>query len=48
VVEDHPYSTEQIKHARTLISQGESPAAVARILNICRATLYNTLNKAQP
>jgi DNA invertase Pin-like site-specific DNA recombinase len=38
-------SNEQIKHARELLNRGESPAAVAKLLNVCRATLYNSLKK---
>lgn len=36
-------SEEQRQHARDLLAKGESPAAVARLLNVCRATLYNSL-----
>ena len=36
-------SDDQRKHARTLLAKGESPAAVAKLLNVCRATLYNSL-----
>jgi DNA invertase Pin-like site-specific DNA recombinase len=36
-------SDDQRKHARELLNKGESPAAVAKLLNICRATLYNSL-----
>ena len=31
-------SDEQRKHARELLDKGESPAAVAKLLNVCRAT----------
>jgi DNA invertase Pin-like site-specific DNA recombinase len=36
-------SDDQQEHARALIAKGESPAAVAKLLNVCRATLYNSL-----
>jgi DNA invertase Pin-like site-specific DNA recombinase len=36
-------SDDQRKHARELINKGESPATVAKLLNVCRATLYNSL-----
>jgi len=36
-------SEDQRKHARALLDKGESPAAVARLLNVCRATLYKSL-----
>jgi DNA invertase Pin-like site-specific DNA recombinase len=36
-------SEDQRKHARGLLAKGESPAAVARLLNVCHATLYNSL-----
>jgi len=36
-------SDDQRKHARELLAKGESPAAVAKLLNVCRATLYNSL-----
>jgi DNA invertase Pin-like site-specific DNA recombinase len=39
-------SDDQLKHARALLDQGENPAAVAQLLNICRATLYNSLKRA--
>lgn len=38
-------SDEQRRHARALLAKGESPAAVARLLNVCRATLYNSLKE---
>ena len=38
-------SDDQREHARALIAKGESPAAVAKLLNICRATLYNSLKE---
>jgi len=38
-------SHDQRKHARELLAKGESPAAVAKLLNVCRATLYNALRK---
>lgn len=40
-------SPEQRKHARELIDRGESPAKVAKLLNVCRATLYNSLRQAE-
>jgi DNA invertase Pin-like site-specific DNA recombinase len=36
-------SDDQRKHARELLDKGESPLAVAKLLNVCRATLYNSL-----
>ncbi len=36
-------SDDQRKHARELLDRGESPATVAKLLNVCRATLYNSL-----
>jgi DNA invertase Pin-like site-specific DNA recombinase len=36
-------SDNQLHHARELLDKGESPAAVAKLLNVCRATLYNSL-----
>ena len=38
-------SPEQRQHARALLAQGESPATVARLLKVCRATLYNSLKQ---
>ena len=38
-------SDDQRKHARELLAKGESPAAVAKLLNVCRATLYNSLHR---
>jgi DNA invertase Pin-like site-specific DNA recombinase len=38
-------SPEQVRHARALLADGESPAAVARLLKVCRATLYNSLRR---
>ncbi len=38
-------SDDQRKHARELIAKEESPATVAKLLNVCRATLYNSLKK---
>jgi DNA invertase Pin-like site-specific DNA recombinase len=38
-------SEDQRKHARKLLDKGHSPAAVAKLLNVCRATLYNSLKK---
>jgi len=38
-------SDNQLKHARDLLGKGESPAAVAKLLNVCRATLYNSLKR---
>lgn len=36
-------SEDQRKHARELLAGGQSPASVAKLLNVCRATLYNSL-----
>ena len=36
----------QIKHARSLISAGESPTAIARSLKVGRSTLYRALEGA--
>ena len=36
-------SDDQRKHARELLDKGESPAMIAKLLNVCRATLYNSL-----
>lgn len=36
-------SGDQRKHARELLTNGESPATVAKLLNVGRATLYNSL-----
>jgi DNA invertase Pin-like site-specific DNA recombinase len=36
-------SDNQRKHAREFLAKGESPATVAKLLNVCRATLYNSL-----
>jgi DNA invertase Pin-like site-specific DNA recombinase len=38
-------SDNQLHHARELLGKGESPASVAKLLNICRATLYNHLKR---
>jgi hypothetical protein len=38
-------SDNQLKHARDLLGKGESPATVAKLLNVCRATLYNSLKR---
>ena len=38
-------SDDQRKHARALLDKGESPATVAKLLNVCRATLYNSLKE---
>jgi DNA invertase Pin-like site-specific DNA recombinase len=38
-------SDDQRKHARALLDKGESPATVAKLLNVCRATIYNSLKK---
>jgi DNA invertase Pin-like site-specific DNA recombinase len=38
-------SEAQRQHARELLDRGESPAAVAKLLNVCRATLYNSLKR---
>lgn len=38
-------SNEQLVHARALLDKGESPAAVAGLLNVCRATLYNSMKR---
>lgn len=35
----------QVKHAKTLIEEGEIPSAVARSLGVSRATLYRALAK---
>lgn len=39
-------SNDQLAHARALLDKGESPAAVARLLNVCRATLYNSMKRS--
>jgi DNA invertase Pin-like site-specific DNA recombinase len=39
-------SEDQRKHARELLDRGESPAAVAKLLKVCRATLYNSLKRS--
>ena len=36
-------SEDQRNHARDLLAKGESPAAIAKLLNVCRATIYNSL-----
>jgi DNA invertase Pin-like site-specific DNA recombinase len=36
-------SGNQRKHASELLDKGESPLAVAKLLNVCRATLYNSM-----
>ena len=36
-------SEDQRKHARELLDRGESPLVIAKLLNVCRATLYNSL-----
>jgi len=36
---------QQIKHARKLIDEGESPAHVAKLLNVARSTLYLNLQE---
>ena len=36
-------SDDQRRHARELLDKGESPAIVAKLLNVCRATIYNNL-----
>lgn len=36
-------SADQRLHARELLNKGDSPTAVAKLLNVCRATLYNSL-----
>jgi DNA invertase Pin-like site-specific DNA recombinase len=33
----------QIRHARTLIRQGEAPQSVASLLGVSRATVYRAL-----
>ena len=38
-------SEDQRKHAQELLAKGESPAAVAKLLNVCRATLYSNLRR---
>lgn len=35
----------QISHARQLVAQGESPAAIARTMKVGRSTLYRALNQ---
>ena len=40
-------SEDQRKHARELLDRGESPAAVSKLLKVCRATLYNSMKKEQ-
>ncbi|WNV04148.1 helix-turn-helix domain-containing protein [Candidatus Methylospira mobilis] len=40
-------SEEQRKHASELLDRRESPAAVAKLLKLCRATLYNSMKKEQ-
>jgi DNA invertase Pin-like site-specific DNA recombinase len=35
----------QVAHARKLVENGESPAAVARSLKVGRATLYRALKE---
>jgi DNA invertase Pin-like site-specific DNA recombinase len=39
-------SENQLRHARELLDKGESPADVSKLLNICRATLYNSLKRS--
>jgi DNA invertase Pin-like site-specific DNA recombinase len=39
-------SEDQREHARELLARSESPATVAKLLNICRATLYNSLKRS--
>jgi DNA invertase Pin-like site-specific DNA recombinase len=41
----HSLSDNQLHHARELLDKGENPAAVAKLLNVCRATLYNSLRR---
>jgi DNA invertase Pin-like site-specific DNA recombinase len=36
-------SPEQVKHARKLVEEGESPGVVARVLGVARSTLYLSL-----
>lgn len=36
---------QQLKHAKKLIDEGESPAHVAKLLNVARSTLYLSLSK---
>lgn len=38
-------SGSQVRHAKSLIDAGESPAAVARTLNVGRSTLYRALEE---
>ncbi|MGH8551278.1 MAG: helix-turn-helix domain-containing protein [Methylococcales bacterium] len=38
-------SDHQRQHARALLDQDESPAAVAKLLKVCRATLYTSLKQ---
>jgi DNA invertase Pin-like site-specific DNA recombinase len=40
-------SDDQRNHARELLDKGESPATVAKLLNVCRATLYNSLKTTE-
>jgi hypothetical protein len=37
------FSADQRQHASVLLAKGDSSAAVAKLLNVCRATLYNSL-----
>jgi DNA invertase Pin-like site-specific DNA recombinase len=38
-------SEAQRQHVAELLDRGESPAAVAKLLKVCRATLYNSLKR---
>jgi hypothetical protein len=38
-------SEDQRKQARELLDRGESPATAAKLLNVCRATLYNSMKR---
>jgi DNA invertase Pin-like site-specific DNA recombinase len=40
-------SEEQREHVRELLDRGESPAAVAKLLKVCRGTLYNSLKRSR-
>ncbi|WP_374091075.1 recombinase family protein [Methylomicrobium lacus] len=37
-------TAQQVKHARKLIDDGESPATVAKLLNVARSTLYKAIS----
>jgi DNA invertase Pin-like site-specific DNA recombinase len=38
-------SEDQCKHVRELLAKGESPAAIAKLLNVCRTTIYNSMKE---